>query len=820
MPQATAYDAQGNPIPEEKLGESLNSGNVHFEQGARVHVRIGDKLGTVDASEVPAILSRKDAALLTPSAVEAQEAAAQKAEQGKKYKTVGQFVKTGIEGELQGQTFGLYGALAGLVAPDYAAEIKARQEAHPLWSAANELKGAAGATLAASVLAGPAGAEAAEASGGVRALGTIARTITAPARALGAVGRGAEGVTMAGLRGLGYTGATAPGRIGAGLIAGGATGAAEGGALGAMHEVTQAALENRELSAEKILAAAKHGAIIGGVAGGVLGGGGSAGREVLRAVSGGRSFSEVMSDVAEQRAVKAVTGNYQKAYNELTNDGANPDAINRVGRKLLDRGVPLSSEEAAIKALNEQLDQAGTRMRTVAQQVDKDSPYFDMSEMVNAAKDIAEKYRATDIADYKRIANKIERQVKPVEKGIEEGKLWRFEEAWDWRSKLGKTIKWSARAGDPVADAQRELYGKSDGALTNWVQQYATPEVKAAWMGAKEDYHDFLIMRNAAEKLSIARQKNRFNSPSDYGTGALGFLGALTGGIGAMGSALTGVASAQAHKVLRERGPAAIARVADTLAKVDGNLRTAMEGAITGKAVAPLPQVPPAAITVSEAAKPFLLTSSPDRFEARAAELQAVTQNPKLLMERVSKATTDLAPLHPDLVVALTQAVQRTNQFLLSKLPMPLSRRDVSLTPLQEPLRVPQFERDKFLRYADAVDHPESVVAKLTYGQIDREGIEALKATAPETWSQLRVMAVKMVAQQGKALPFNRRMLLSLAFDFNGDWSLLPQNLNAIQESFAPAPEQGTPPPPSAKTPTQASEQMQTDTQRLQAAGG
>jgi len=825
MPQATPYDAQGNVIPEEKLSEELSKGNVHFAEEARVHVRIGNKTGTVAASEVPKILARKDAAILTPSAVQTQETDAAKAEAQKPYKSLGQFIGTGIESELQGQTFGLYGAIAGQVAPDYAAELKKRQEAHPLWAAANELKGAAGATLAASLVGGPAGAEAVEAGGGAEALGTLARAITAPARTVGAIGRGAEGLTAAGLRGLGYEGTSTGGRIIAGGLQTGAAGAAEGGALGIMHEATQAGLENRELNAEKLLTAAKHGALIGGVAGGILGSGAQAGKEVLSAVSGGRGFQEVLADVAEKRAVKAVAGNYQKAYDELTNSGANPDAVNRVGRKLVDTGTPLTNVEQAVKHLDTQVERAGARMGEIAQHVDTQAPYFDMTEMVNTAKDIASKYRDVDIGDYQKIARQIEKQVEPLEKSIEQGRLYRFEEAWNWRSKLGSTIGWAKKAQDITLDAKKEFYGKADDALTRFVEQYTDDATKAAWLGAKEDYHDFRIVRDAAERLAEKRQVNRFNSPTDYGTGALGFLGALTHGVGAMGSALTGLAASQAHKVLRERGPGAIARLADTLSKVDIRMQSAVDAAVTGaptRLSEPVRREIP--IVVSEAARPFLLqqVTAPSRFEARVAELQAVTARPQLLATRMADATHDLGALHPELVTAMTQAVMRTNQFLLAKLPQPLSRRDTSLTPLQEALRIPKAEQDKWMRYADAADDPPSVVAKLETGNIDREGLEALQATRPNEWLQLRKMVVTTVAKKGEALPFTRRVLLSLAFDFAGDWSLLPQNLSTIQQSLAP----GQPTPPavgpgnaSRKAPEQAQEAMQTTSQKI-AVGG
>ncbi len=800
MPQAKGYDSQRNEIPEEKWGEALAKGELHFDEDARVKVTIGGKTGTVLASELPQVLARKDAAIVAPGAAAAQEAAAKKTAEQAKYRGVGQFIQTGIEGQLQGQTFGIFGAVAGQVAPDYAKELQARKETHPLWSAAHELQGAAGAAVAGSlVTGGAAAAPIAEATGAGRALGAIARGITAPARAIGAVGRGAEAATAGGLRALGVEGTSAAGRVASAALRTGAAGAGEGGALGLLHETTQAGLENRELNAERLLQAAKHGAIIGGVAGGVLGGTGAAGKEVLARVTGGKGFQESLTDFAEKRAFKSVTGNYQKAYDEISNAGANPDAINRVGRKMLDRGIPLTSEEAAVKALNEQVELAGGKMRAVAKEVDQQAPYFEMTEMVNAAKDIAAKYRQVEIGDYQRIAKQIERQVKPLEKAIDQGRLYRFEEAWNWRSELGKTIGWAKKAQDITLDAKKEFYGKADDALTKFVEQHGDDTVRTAWKSAKEDYHDFRVVKDAAERLSIAREKNRFHSPSDYASGALTFLGAMTGGVGAVASLAGGLAASQAHKVLRERGPGAIARLADMAAKVDMSLQSSVTAAVSGKrAPELLPRVEP--VVVSEAAQPFLFTrgdKKPDAFEARMAELRAVTTNPQLMAKRLEPIAREVRPLHPELVTALMAATDRANQFLLSKLPQVLTRADASFTPSKETPRVPPAERTKWLRYVEGIDHPEAVVARIAHGEINREGLEALKATQPETWVGLRQMVMKEVATLGEALPYRRRILLSLAFEFTGDKSLEPGALGAIQASSTPMqPEQ---PPPAAQ---------------------
>jgi hypothetical protein len=76
----------------------------------------------------------------------------------------------------------------------------------------------------------------------------------------------------------------------------------------------------------------------------------------------------------------------------------------------------------------------------------------------------------------------------------------------------------------------------------------------------------------------------------------------------------------------------------------------------------------------------------------------------------------------------------------------------------------------------------------------------------------MRQTVVKYTVTREEELPFSRRMLLGVAFDFPADWSML--NVGAIQESLSP------PAPPSQNNPKAAPSKVNSDPGKGIAPGG
>lgn len=184
--------------------------------------------------------------------------------------------------------------------------LLASEEEHPYLSTGAELAGMAG-TLGTSGGVGAA-AKGAEAAG---LLGKAGRVITAPTRAISALGRGAEKIAEKGAgKVLGKVGTKA-----AGLAA---QGALEGGIYGASSATDESILGDHDLTAQKLLGGTEHGALFGvglglglGAAAGVAGKAG----EKVSGFFGQRAEKAILDDAAK-------VADRQKAIQEIIDQGA------------------------------------------------------------------------------------------------------------------------------------------------------------------------------------------------------------------------------------------------------------------------------------------------------------------------------------------------------------------------------------------------------------------------------------------------------------------------------------------------------------------
>lgn len=192
----------------------------------------------------------------------------------------------------RGLTFGLSDQIATAIGGEETRQdLAALQEYNPNASIAGEIGGA----LLPMLLPGGQAAEAG-------ALARLGRAATVGPRAVSALG----GLAERGVVGLLGEGATATGRIGRAALKTAAGGATEGLFYGAGQEISDAAIHNHDLTAEKLLAAAGKGALLGAAFGGATGGGFSALGEAGRAALGrlGRAEAKV-AQAAEREAVEA-----------------------------------------------------------------------------------------------------------------------------------------------------------------------------------------------------------------------------------------------------------------------------------------------------------------------------------------------------------------------------------------------------------------------------------------------------------------------------------------------------------------------------------
>ena len=162
--------------------------------------------------------------------------------------------------------------------------------------------------------------------------------------------------------------------------------------------------------------------------------------------------------------------------------------------------------------------------------------------------------------------------------------------------------------------------------------------------------------------------------------------------------------------------------------------------------------------------------------------------------------------------------------YLKQHMPATYSRADVSLTPLAETPQVPKHAVASFMKRVEALRDPMSVAESLANGEVSLEAIDALKERRPKMYEELREDIIRETTQAGNALPYSRRVVLGIAFEFQSDRSLNPQFVASVQQGYAAAHKEVAgaaegPGPPPPRGDSKVAEATQTTTQRI-ASGG
>lgn len=783
MAQPVAYYPDGTPVPREQWDAAVQSGQARWEGGTELRAIAPDGSPVTFAAE-----QYQDALASGYRIASPEEVARVQAEQ--EQGGLGGMALTGAEGVARGLTFGLSDQLAvGFGGEDYQRAAQDRREVNPGLAVTGEVAGAVLPVLASGGSAGVAR--------GVAMAGALPRGAAAAGRSAGALAERlmARQAAQGGVR-----------RI----VARGVAGAAEAGVEGALYGVGQAitdnALTDAELTAEKVLASAGEGALLGGLFGGALGVGAGAlgaGFDAAQGMAlrklGADSTKDALESFAARRAFKQVTGNYKKPVAEAGAKGK--DTLERAGRKLLSEGAPMRKLDEFVPWVQKRAQRAGSELQDVAKKLDDAGVRLDGDSLLRRADDVIESYRGRGFDDFDKIAAKLEKKIAPLRKqlrpedpkllpkGVEgplppraEAREFTFSEVWKLRQDLDKTIFSRASTGKGKTiqtDAMRELRDAFKAELDDMIERGQGPlDLQAAWRKASEDYGDFALLRKHSEELVEARKSNRDISLTDYLAGIGGAATSIaTGNIaGILGAG----AMTLGNKLAREQGNAWLAKTASRLAKFEGRFEGAAQ-ALAGlrKAGELRHAVAPAAVSIA------------DKFE-RTREQVKQLENPQTAVTVLARASEGFED-RPDIVAALHQRLLGDAQYLRAQMPQPLTRAGASLTPTKEESRVPPAAMRSFVSRADALADPMTVVEDLASGVLDRDGLEALKERRPRIFEALKQQVIIYTAQRGDALPYKQRLLLGMAFEFPSDESLMPENMAAIQQAYAERaePEQG-----------------------------
>jgi hypothetical protein len=712
------------------------------------------------------------------------------------------------EGAGAGFTAGLEGAathealkaVGGKAAAD--AYTKQRDELKRAHDGAYSLGEAAG--FAGSMVAAPA-AGVAKGAGLMRAL---------PGVAIGEAGLAAERLAARGVAGLATKGAL--GRAAATATTMAARAGVESALYSAAHEVSEEMLGDKPLSAEKILIAGGTGLGIGALGGAVLGGGGSllasgakAGlsRVMSRAaeaeggavaqLAGRSSVNNTMRTMAQEQATKSLTigGKISNRFGRLVEKAGGEAAMGEtllrhevVGVVDREAGLLRNMFDAAkggtpadmVPKLKGAIEKVGGEIGELT----KASPARVSVEAVDAelAKRVAE---YSDKAGSEAVTNGIQKYRESLANAMlgksDDALTISVQDALKMRRDLDELVYRETKTLDPNArvqalrDFRTDFAGKIETAIDEASGQ-AVGEVKAQLRALNKDYQRLKVAAEIAEDSAARAAQNRTISPTDM---------MAAGSALATGNLLAAPVAAVGHKMLRERGNAAVAvllqRMADmgtltrAVSSVDDLVGKAAKGAISPVAIAR------AAVPKSTAIA---------RAERVAEQVREHQRDPYRTAAKIDERVADVRRVAPQTAEHLSAAMTRSMAYLASKVPPQQTRGQLE----PRPPRMPEHEARLLLRASEYASDPKTILRDISAGKVDRETVDAAKAIMPEVFAELQRRTLENIVgaqTKGKPIPYKQRIKLSTLLDIPGDWTVAPEALAMLQSNASAGPEPG-----------------------------
>ena len=839
-------------VPEDQVSQAYSSGKYGIPQGQAVH-------GYDDNGDLQQLDPTKLDAYLSSGGRVASQEEVHAADLEKRHGGLGGSLAALGEGAARGISLGASDPLAigaaRLFGGDEAAEhtrthLAEEKETHPWLATGGELLGAAAPVIlsggAAAPEAGAAiaggeavslGSEAQQAASVFQRIGQGVRTLGLAPRGVSAAGDAFEHV-VSGV--IGSEAESALGKAGLAAAKGAARGIIEGGLFGGGEQISESSLENKPLTAEKILTSIGHGALMGGLLGGGLAGAGSLAGMAVKSVTqrlspeldeqsakqatkwlepskadsklfdarhgGDVGIGEVVRDDILRPAVEAkgMAGAMMTPEEKLD---ATIAARQSAGQKI---AAHLDANEGATVKLGEMFDPIDSRISEYSGKIlgeDKVRALTDLkasiakvfgvegnlAEMAQQAKDagLASGLKGEELGNF--VKDHMAEQTQNLFDDMSD-KAIPIKDAIEQRRALQQVVYQETKSLDPKLRVQ--LLRDVSGAWSD-LEQKSLDEASAAEGGEagkqlkalNDRYSKLKAIEGALENNRARYQTNRYFSLSDNMYGAAQMGGAIASGhpLGAIGS----LAVAQGHKMIREHGNAYASILLDRLATWGGVSRAVAEhdemvesslaSAINSKAAKPMGK--PRLFAVKTGNDNARFDKEEKRIRAAAAIGTAA------IGAHVAGQLTSVGTHSPDLAKAVQDKHMAATQFLQDKLPPSPASQGPALQPSLQKAHVSEPQKASFLRSVDAVNGgPPAILKRLAKGQMTSEDVEVLKKVYPESYGEIRTKAMAACGDRTKPIDYQTRLRFGRLLEFPADASMTPEFMQLTQKAWQSAP--------------------------------
>jgi hypothetical protein len=805
-------------VPESEIADGVRSGRFGLRKGTTVPVVGPDgRIGTVAAEEAAEAFNAGFAPT-TRDAVRRVELEA-------KHGSAGQMALTGAEGFARGLSLGTSDPiLTTAFGDEYRQEAAGRRETNPITAIGGEITGAVAPVLATRGGAAP----------------TALRTVGMLPRGVAAAGRATESAVA---RMVG-TGATSTiGRAAQRVAPRVAGELVEGAAYGAGQSISEAALGNHELTAEKILTSVGQNAILGGLAGGILTGGGAlasaAGRKIASGASDalavvgkrapgegnltrdamelftGKKFdtaTEALDDFARTRALKSTGGldAHSRAFERL------PGAYQRRAGEMMLTDLPKAAKHkslasmsrsqinAAAEKVNKQAGkQIGESLKSIDDTIARDKAgklielQPDTIAVVQKARKVVDELR--DSAGAGSLVKKFDKYLDDL---LEKGTGASFQRLHKQRQFLDTKIAWAAQAKNPSHKTWKAIRAIVEDEIETKAAIAARElGLESTYKAAKQDYAASKWIIDASARGVRGEATNRTISLGDHGFGILG--GLVGGSLGPVAAMAGAAASAATSNLIRNRGDQVTAALVHRLAQQRSGLgkvaqiSTSIDRRLETGVGKYLSRVKETGAGVRRAARHAVAASvsaatrdtSQHTYDRTKEQVELVQRNPDAMRAAVQRSTRNIAAEAPMTAKAIEDRSIKSLEFLALKMPQPRDR-----GPLLGPSKdISAQELSKFARYVDAVENPLKIIDELQDGTLSPETVEAVRETRPLLYQQIQTQVLKQIQSMEQPPAYTDRIQLGLLLDIPTDPTLEPEIFRILQDSYTPP----KPPPPS-----------------------
>jgi hypothetical protein len=597
--------------------------------------------------------------------------------------------------------------------------------------------------------------------------------------------------------------------------------------------------QDQELDGQKLWSEVKHGMLLGGGLGAGLGAVEAAGARALEGVSLGRIGKSLENTSGELAVNAITGGRGLKAAQEISELPGGKRELGKVLVRKGIAGVGDSAVEmlpkitawkkdagAAVDAIREEAGVEGPRISTLKDLITKVSKPLEkystmnpaplaalrkiqtnLDELANAAidKSAAEVPKTSEeLASYFQspegktnlqdlIAKNPERE-EAIRASVAKGEIpvglfenanvanprMSFREVAEFRSAIDKNIKDFGKSDVRVINQVGEALKKSRGIIEDELEKQmgkvasktGNTDLLKRYRDAKIDFRQAAAANKAAYKASQAIATNRGLSLSDMiAGGAVGAGHLALGGSGVF----TGLLTAAAHRIVRQRGSSTAAVLLDKIAtmgavqkateRFDRRVAQYAEAAVAGKAV--------------EAPKP---THGLDTFAEQKAAVEEAVKNLQEHSDSVSNAASKISQHAPLTHKSFSDTAVRATLYLANALPK--EHPSNIYQPLVNPIQPSKHQEHEFQSIFRAINEPTSLLADVANYAVVPAAVAAVGAVSPKVLDHMQKAVMVEMAKSEKPMTMQQLTQLSMLVQKTLSPNLHPQAVGGYQVTF------------------------------------